>query len=107
MSNVAAVTKDNFKAEVLEHNTPVLVDFFATWCAPCKMLAPVVDKVAQEKEGSLKVVKLDTDISPEIGMQYNIRGVPTLILFKGGQEVDRHVGMLDYNKLTAMVGNHL
>ncbi len=107
MSSVTAVNKDNFQTEVLDASTPVLIDFFATWCGPCKMLAPLVDKVAQEQTGKLKVVKLDTDITPEIAMNYGIRGVPTLILVKNGQEVARHVGMLDYARLTAMIGPHL
>lgn len=107
MSNVMSVDNSNFEQEVMKSDLPVLVDFYATWCAPCKMLAPIVDKVAAETQGKLKVVKLDTDQAPQVGVQFRIQAIPTLVLVKNGQEVARHQGVLDYGRLTGLVGPHL
>ncbi|NET49757.1 MAG: thioredoxin, partial [Merismopedia sp. SIO2A8] len=87
MSDVQ-VTDASFKQDVLESEIPVLVDFWAPWCGPCRMVAPVVEEIAQQYAGKVKVVKLNTDENPNIASQYGIRSIPTLMLFKGGQRVD-------------------
>jgi thioredoxin 1 len=90
---VAEVTDSKCETEVLGSEQPVLVDFWAAWCGPCRMLAPTVEAVAQKYQGKAKVVKLNVDENVESPAKYGIRGIPTLILFKNGQEVDRHVGI--------------
>ena len=87
-----AVTSADFQSKVLESDVPVLVDFFATWCGPCRMLAPVLEEVAAEVEGKAKVVKLDIDQSPDIAQRYGVMSVPTLILFEGGAPKRQMVG---------------
>ncbi len=88
------VDDQTFDAEVLKAQEPVLVDFFAEWCGPCKAMAPALDEVASEMQGKVKVVKIDVDKSPDIAMKYNIKAMPTLIMFNGGAEVNRNVGAL-------------
>ena len=85
-------SEDMFRTEVLESDKPVLVDFFATWCGPCKMLAPVVEEIAAEKAGQVKVVKLDVDEVGGVAMDYGVMSIPTLIYFKNGQAVETMVG---------------
>lgn len=92
-----------FKTEVLESTQPVLVDFFATWCGPCKMLAPVIDQLAQEQEGKVKVVKVDVDEVEAAAMDYGVMSIPTLILFKDGEPVDQKVGVVSKAVLEAMI----
>ncbi len=92
MSDVLAVTDENFKKEVLESATPVLVDFWAPWCAPCRIVAPVVEEISKEYNGFIKVVKLNTDENPMTAMAYKIMGIPTLGIFLNGQMVDQIVG---------------
>lgn len=92
MSSVLKVTKDNFEAEVLKSDKPVLVDFYADWCGPCKSLAPVIDEIAAERAADLKVVKIDVDADPEIAAQYGVRSMPTLVVFKDGTAVSGIVG---------------
>uniref|UniRef100_A0ACD5GPS8 Thioredoxin n=1 Tax=Desertifilum tharense IPPAS B-1220 TaxID=1781255 RepID=A0ACD5GPS8_9CYAN len=92
MSAAAQVTDASFKQEVLESELPVLVDFWAPWCSTCRMVAPVVDEIAQQYEGKVKVVKVNTDENPSVASQYGIRSIPTLMIFKGGQRVDMVVG---------------
>ena len=92
MSNARAVTDAEFKTEVLDATIPVLVDFWATWCGPCQIMGPVIDALAGEYEGRLKVMKLNVDENPLTPPQYGVRGIPTLIVFKGGEEVHRIVG---------------
>jgi len=107
LSDLTSVDQNNFQTEVLQASGPVLVDFWAPWCGPCRMVAPVVDKVAQTYQGRLKVVKLNTDDSPSIAGKYEVSGIPALILFKGGEPVDRIVGYVPEKQLSAMVEKHL
>ena len=86
------VTDSDFEQEVLESETPVLVDFWADWCAPCKMVAPVLDDLANEYDGKVKFTKVDVDTNPETAMKYGIRSIPTLLVFKGGSPIDQVVG---------------
>lgn len=92
MSTTVAVTDESFKGDVLDSDLPVLVDFWAPWCGPCRMVAPVVEEIAQQYEGKVKVVKLNTDENPSTASQYGIRSIPTLMIFKDGQRVDMVVG---------------
>lgn len=93
------VTNSNF-SEILSSDQPVLVDFWATWCGPCRMLSPTVDEIAHEYEGRAVVAKCNVDDSDEIAMQYRIRNIPTLIFFKGGQQVDKLVGLVSKKEIT-------
>ena len=88
------ITSAEFKAKVLESPIPVIVDFFATWCMPCKMLAPILESVAAEAGGSFKIVKIDIDKEPALTNQYDIQTVPTLVFIKGGKMVDQIVGVM-------------
>ena len=94
MSEVV-ITKDNFQAEVLDSDIPVLVDFWATWCGPCRMLSPVIDEIAKEHEGTLKVGKVNVDEQPELANSFRVSAIPTVILFKDGQVVDSFMGYRD------------
>ncbi len=87
------VTDDNFESEVLQSDVPVLVDFWAEWCAPCRMLAPIIDQLAQEYQGKVKVAKMDTDANQQTPSQFQIRAIPTVILFKNGEKVQQFVGV--------------
>ena len=107
MSALPDVTQANFKSEVLDNPQPVLVDFWAPWCGPCKMLSPVVEKVASAHSGKAKFVKLNTDDNPSLSGEYHISGIPCLILFKGGQPVDRIVGYVSESVITSMLGKHV
>jgi len=86
------VTSEDFQAEVVNSELPVLVDFSASWCGPCRAIAPVIDKLADEFDGKYKVVKLDIDESPSLAQEYQVRGVPTFIFMENGEEISRHVG---------------
>jgi thioredoxin 1 len=92
MSNQVTVTVDNFESEVLKSDIPVVVDFWAEWCMPCRMIAPVLDELSQTYAGKIKVAKLNVDDHGEIGTKYNIISIPTLLVFKDGQMVKQHVG---------------
>ena len=92
MSKTIAVTDDTFDADVLKADVPVLVDFWADWCAPCKMIAPIVEDLAEEYDGRVKFAKLDVDSNPKTAMSYGVRGIPTLLIFKGGTPVNQVVG---------------
>jgi thioredoxin 1 len=101
--NVHEVNDLNFDQEVLQSDVPVLVDFTATWCGPCRQVAPLVDQVADEYEGKLKVTKLDIDDAPATAQKYGIRGVPTLYVFKGGEVVAQQVGAVPKNVIQQLV----
>ncbi|HTX33237.1 MAG TPA: thioredoxin [Solirubrobacteraceae bacterium] len=99
--NVAEVTDSNFQAEVIESAVPVLVDFWAPWCGPCRMVAPVVEELAEEKGEALKVVKLNIDENQNTAMQFNVLSIPTLILFRNGEVAKTVVGAVPKRKLEA------
>jgi thioredoxin 1 len=107
MSSAAAVTDGSFQTDVLQSGEPVLVDFWATWCQPCRMVAPVVEEIATENSGKLKVLKLDVDENQNTAMQYNVSSIPTLILFKDGQPVERIVGFSPKDRLMSKLAPHL
>ncbi len=107
MSALPEVSQATFQSDVLASDKPVLVDFWAPWCGPCKMLAPVVEKIAGKMGEQVAFVKLNTDEAPSIAGQYQVSGIPCLILFKGGQAVDRLVGFVPESTITSMLAKHL
>lgn len=107
MSATAAVTDASFKPEVLECELPVLVDFWAPWCGPCRMVSPVVDEIANQYDGKVKVVKVNTDENPTVASQYGIRSIPTLMIFKAGQRVDMVVGAVPKTTLSNTLEKYL
>ncbi|MBN3949228.1 MAG: thioredoxin [Nostoc sp.] len=107
MSTAAQVTDSSFKQEVLDSDVPVLVDFWAPWCGPCRMVAPVVDEISEQYKGQIKVVKVNTDENPNVASQYGIRSIPTLMIFKGGQKVDMVVGAVPKSTLASTLEKYL
>ncbi len=107
MSSASAVNDANFDAEVLKASTPVLVDFWAPWCGPCRAVAPTVEAISNEFAGRVKVVKLNTDESGEVAMKYAVTSIPTLMVFKGGEMVERVLGNRPKADLVAIVSRHL
>ena len=101
------ITDATFQQEVMESEKPVLVDFWAIWCGPCKMIAPVVEEIARDYEGKLKVGKIDVDNNPEIAMRFGIRSIPTLMVFKGGKVVEQIIGALPKRNLLDKVTPHI
>ncbi|MBV9959282.1 MAG: thioredoxin [Acidobacteria bacterium] len=104
--HVTEVSDDNFEQDVLKSDRPVLVDFWAEWCAPCRMLAPTVEAVAEKYAGQARVVKLNVDVNPSTSQRYGIKGIPTLILFKGGVEEERVVGATSKDAISRMIDKH-
>ncbi len=104
---VLALSDANFDREVLQSDLPVLVDFWATWCSPCKAIAPLIDTVADEYAGKIKVGKVNVDENPATPGKYGVRGIPTLILFKGGSVVDQVVGAIPKSQLDALIAKAL
>jgi thioredoxin 1 len=102
-ANVLLLTDQNFESEVLKSEVPVLVDFTATWCGPCKVLAPMVEQIADEYKGKIKVGKLDIDDAPTIAAKYKVKSVPTVVLFEGNAEKKRHVGIGGINNKAKLV----
>ena len=107
MSNVGDVSDATFEAEVLKSPIPVLVDFWAPWCGPCRAVAPVVDEIANEYKGKLKVLKLNTDENPKTAQSYRISGIPSLMVFKNGQPVEQVVGAVPKSTLSSAVDKHV
>jgi thioredoxin 1 len=107
MANISHVSEDTFQVEVLDASEPVLVDFTAVWCGPCKMLDPVVKELAEDWNGKVKVVKLDVDNNPNLAMNYQVMGVPTLMLFKAGEPVQRVTGYQPKDRLHKKFVGHI
>jgi thioredoxin 1 len=107
MADLHQFTDSNFQSEVLHSITPVLVDFTAEWCPPCHALAPVVDKLNDEWNGAVKVGRLDTDANVDVTLQYGVMGLPTLILFKDGQPVERLMGFMQKERILSKLQPHL
>ena len=107
MANIIHISDDSFEDEVLKSETPVLIDYWAEWCGPCKMIAPVIEEISDEYSGRLKVVKLNIDENPVTPPRYGIRGIPTLMLFKDGKVEATKVGALSKSQLTAFVDGNL
>jgi thioredoxin 1 len=101
------VTDSNFEAEVLKSDKPVLIDFWAVWCGPCKMIAPTVEEIAKEYDGRLKVCKLDVDSNPQTAMKYGIRSIPTLLIIKDGQVAEQMVGAVPKRQMVDKITLHL
>lgn len=101
------VSDDTFDTEVLKSTTPVLVDFWAEWCGPCKMIGPILDEIAKDYTGRVKVAKVNVDENPTIAAKYGIRGIPTLLLFKAGELSGMKVGALTKSQLSAFVDEHI
>ncbi len=95
--------KENFESEVLQSDIPVVVDFWAEWCGPCKMIAPSLEELSDEMNGKVKIAKLNMDENPELAAQYGVRSIPTLLMFKGGEPVAIQIGAVPKNKLSAWI----
>jgi len=106
-AEVGNVTDATFEADVLKSDVPVLVDYWAPWCGPCRMIAPIIDELAKEYDGRLKAVKLNTDESPTIATEYGIRSIPTVMIFKGGQKMDTVIGAVPKSTLVSTIEKYL
>ncbi len=103
MSQVIHLTDSTFQQEVLESSIPVVVDFWATWCAPCRIIAPIVEEIAKEYDGKLKVCKLDVDSNPNTAIAYGVRSIPTLLYFKNGKLIGQTIGAVSKNKIIEQI----
>jgi thioredoxin 1 len=106
-ANTIEITDNNFESEVAKASTPVLVDFWAAWCAPCRALAPTIDSIAEEYKGRVKVGKLDVDANGTTAARFNIRGIPTLLVIKDGEVKEQIVGAVDKSVITKALDKHL
>ena len=106
-NNIIQVTDNTFENEVIDSKTPVLVDFWAQWCGPCKAIAPILDDIAQKYQGKIKIAKLDVDHNPATPPKFGVRGIPTLILFKEGQVQATQVGLLSKSDLMNFIDSHV
>jgi thioredoxin 1 len=104
---IMKTTDASFEADVLQSDVPVVVDFWAEWCGPCRRLAPTVDELASDYDGKIVVGKLNVDDNPNVAFRYSIRGIPTLLLFKGGQIVEQVVGLADKDALKKLIDKHV
>lgn len=107
MANPIELTDNNFDEEVLKSDNPVLVDFWAEWCGPCRMVGPVVDELANDYDGRVKVGKVDVDTNPEVSVKYGIRSIPALLIFKNGEVVDQIIGAVPKSHLTKQLDAQL
>ena len=107
MSKPQVVSDQNFETEVIKSDTPVLVDFWAAWCGPCRMVAPVLEEIANEQGEKVKIAKLDVDANPITAGRFGVRSIPTMILFKNGRETQRLVGYMPKEKLLQLLNPHL
>ena len=101
---ITEITQQNFESEVLGSSIPVLVDFWASWCGPCRMLSPVVDELSEKYEGKVKFCKINVDDQPRLAMNYSVESIPTLLLFKDGRPVDKSVGVVPKSSIEQMLG---
>lgn len=97
------VTKNNFESEVINSQIPVIVDFWATWCGPCRMIAPILEDIARENEGSIKVAKINVDEEMELAMRFKIEAIPTLLIFKSGEMVNKSLGLMSKEEILSLV----
>jgi thioredoxin 1 len=107
MSDIAQITDGSFEADVLNSDIPVLVDFWATWCGPCKMIAPILQQISADMAGKIKICKIDVDTNKEMAQKFNVRGVPTLMIFKDGNLEASKVGALSKPQLTKFIEENI
>jgi thioredoxin 1 len=107
MAQLLHATDDNFKAEVLDSPVPAVVDFWATWCGPCRLIAPIIEEMAGEYDGKAKMCKLDVDNNQQTAMQYGIRSIPTVLIFKGGEVVESIIGAVPKQQIVDRLNAHL